>query len=108
LGGSLRLQCRNVTGGIPPSTSMIRHMLQRASASAKGLAAALRRAVREWQMLSGWVRTGLDEMVRSAMVKRLSSDELAEVHVNAMSTRICHFARVYDGGNRLVSSNVRS
>ncbi len=47
-------------------------------------------------------------MVRCAMVKRLSSDELACVHVNAMSTRVCHFASVSDVENRLVSFNVRS
>ena len=47
--------------GSPPSTSTIRHMLHRASASAKRLAAALRRAVPEWQLLSGWVQTGREE-----------------------------------------------
>ncbi len=47
--------------GFPPSTSTIRHMLHRASASAKRLAAALRRAVPEWQLLSGWVQTGREE-----------------------------------------------
>ena len=48
-------------GWNPPSTSTIRHMLHRASASAKRLAAALRRAVPEWQLLSGWVQTGREE-----------------------------------------------
>jgi hypothetical protein len=84
---TLRIQCCSVTVDNPPSTSMIRHMLHRASASAKGLAAALRRAVREWQMLSGWVRTGLDEMVRWAMVKAIifgrAGGSSCQRHVNA-------------------------
>lgn len=52
-------QCRQ--SAFRPSTSTIRHMLHRASASAKRLAAALRRAVPEWQLLSGWVQTGREE-----------------------------------------------
>ena len=80
-------------------------MLHRASAPAKRLAAALRRAVPEWQLSSEQVGK---KIVCWAMVKRLFSDKLASVHVNAMSTRVCHFASVSDGENRLVSFNVRS